>query len=131
MDQGLKEFMENKPDAAQLRKQYPGIEHLLSGEFARDTPNLYPKDNPVVGSWELNQGRDKNPTYGMFSQQEEPHVFPTGDYIETLVILGGRFKTENEISIIEGDHPMITAKDVLKLTALTDVIYLCMYSPKR
>jgi len=126
----ISDFIAAKPDAQDLRIRHPGLGELLSGEFKKDTPNLYPQDKPVVASWELNRGQPKNPTYGMFAQQEEPHVFPTGDYTERLIILSGRFKTENEQEIVVRGHVMITAEDVLRLTALTDVTYLCMYMPK-
>jgi hypothetical protein len=126
----ISDFIATKPDAEELRIRHPGLKELLSGEFKKDTPNLYPQDNPVVASWELDRGQDKNPTYGMFAQQEEPHVFETGQYIETLIILSGRFKTENEQKISVGGHVMVTAEDVLKLTALSDVTYLCLYQQK-
>ena len=136
--QKFQDFIVNIPNAGKVRERYPDLASYLIGEFLKTKPNLFPKDNPEVGSWDLEQGKDKNPTLGIFSQREkEPYIFPT-DYKETLIILEGKFITENITTILPGvcgidpdGRKMIIADDELNLTALTDVLYFCMYDPKK
>ena len=124
----IKDFIANKPNAEELRKKYPELGELLNGEFLEDKPNLYPKENPVVASWELEQFQMKNPTYGLFSPGH--HKFPTGNNIETVIILEGNVETINPIDKIVGGYTQITAKDLLELHAKDSVTYLCLYTPK-
>jgi len=127
----LEQFIANKPEASELRIIYTNLEDFFQGEFERDQPNLYPEKDPEVVSWELEQGKEKNNTYGMFSKRDEEYVFPTGEYIEKIIILSGKFRTSNDQEIIMGGYVMLTAKEALHLTALTDIEYLCIYEKKQ
>ena len=124
----IKDFIANKPDAEDLRKKYPELVELLDGEFLEDKPNLYPDKNPVVASWELEQCRIKNPTYGLFSPGH--HEFDTGNNVETIIILEGNVETMNPIEKIAGGYTKITAENLLDLHAKDSVTYLCFYTPK-
>lgn len=130
MTENIKDFIANRPNAGELRKKYPELEELLQGEFTKDNPNKYEIGGRLaVASWELSQGKPKNPTYGIFSPGD--YRFPTGDNIETLIVLDGKAETSNPTEKIAEKYLKITATDVLVLNAKDNVTYLCLYEPKQ
>ena len=120
-------FKSRKPDVEQLRRQYPDLGGLLTGEFA-DTPNVYELPQGTVVSWTLNQGKPANPTYGRIPIGH--FEFPTG-HTEELTVLKGTLEAE-----VGGDRSILTIgqkviappKSLLKLDVKdAPVFYFCQY----
>lgn len=123
----LEMFKTNKPDAEQLRGQYPELADLLSGTFA-DKPNVYELEQGTVVSWELLQGKTKNPTYGRIPQGH--YEFPT-EFTEEVTVLEGTLEAEvSGNRRVLGQHGKIVAppNSLLKLDVQDEpVFYFCEY----
>jgi uncharacterized protein YaiE (UPF0345 family) len=120
-------FQQHKPNIEQLRRQYPELGELLSGEFA-DTPNIYRLEQGTVVSWELYQGKLKNPTYGRIPQGH--FEFPT-EFTEELIVMKGTLEAKvNDITQIlnKGDKIIVPDNTLLKLDVREKVVdYFCQY----
>ena len=124
----LEAFRTNKPDIARLRQQNPELGDLLIGEF-KDAPNVYNLPEGVVVSWELLQGKPKNPTYGRipFGHFE----FPTG-YTEEVTVLDGTLEAEvagiKKGTFTRGQIVVAPPNTLLKLDVRElRVYYFCQY----
>lgn len=104
-------FQTTKPDISALRARYPSLAELLHGEFA-DKPNVYEFPQGTVVSWELLQGKPKNPTYGRIPPGK--YEFPTSHTEEVTVLEG-----DLEARIGDATHPV---GPLQKITALPNTI---------
>jgi hypothetical protein len=132
MDEQVKQFMETKPDAEALVEHYlthqrPYAAEILHGEFKRDDPNVY--DCGVV-SWDLDQGLEKNPTYGILPVGH--FEFPISGFAEEMIVLEGILEAEaNGVKKMLGIDQEIEApigSTLVLDVADNPVIYLCRYS---
>lgn len=137
----LEKFKSEKPDIEQLRKKYPELSDLLKGEFA-DVANDYSVHGLPIVSWELKQGKPKNPTYGMIDLCNDV-LLTSSEYTERVRILGGVLEIELNIlspKRIRGEEPpfrkvvergkavSILPEGTLRLTVKgTPVYYFCQY----
>ncbi len=123
----IEEFQMNSPDLGSLKRQHPGLEDKLYGAFAKD-PNIYELDEGTVVSWNLEQGKPKNPTIGMIPPGS--YQFPT-EYTEIVTVLEGILVTSvdgNEQMLQKGDSRTIPPEKTLGLEVEEkEVVYFCEY----
>lgn len=120
-------FKMEKPDIGLLRQRYPELGDLLQGEFA-DKPNVYDLEQGMVVSWELRQGKPKNPTYGRIPIG---HFEFLTEHAEVVTVLEGKLEANiNGLVQSAGRLEKITAlpRSLLKLDVRENpVFYICEY----
>lgn len=120
-------FQTAKPDISALRARYPSLTDLLKGEFA-DKPNVYEFPQGTVVSWELLQGKPKNPTYGRIPPGK--YEFPT-NHTEEMTVLEGNLEARiGDSAYRAGPLQRITAppNTTLRLDVKgSPVYYFCEY----
>jgi len=118
----------NKPDIHNLRAQHPDIADILFGSF-KNLPNVYKFKQGMVISWELDQEKEKNPTYGRFPVGI--FTFDTGKYREELTVLDGelRMGLNGELKVASMYEKIIAPSNskVKFIIQKTPVLYLCEY----
>jgi uncharacterized protein YaiE (UPF0345 family) len=127
-------FRAHKPNVDELRREYCELDEFLTGEFI-DRPNVYELAEGTVVSWELQQGRAKNPTHG--GVPEGHYEFDTGEYAETLIFLcGGKLETvvngKKKVLDKKYDSVVVPANTTLHLEVIGSLVkYLCLYEEGR
>ena len=125
-------FQSIKPVASEYRASFSALQGELTGEFKRETPNVYKFPAGTVVSWELDQGKAKNPTVGLIPQGT--YDFDTS-YEEVMTVLeasdsGLKFELPDRpaICVVKGQSLTIPKGIVFKVSAVDGpVLYLCKY----
>ncbi|MBI2101632.1 hypothetical protein HYT53_03380 [Candidatus Woesearchaeota archaeon] len=126
----LELFRTTKPNVNQLRKRHSRYRGFFYGEFA-DSANDYREFGLPIVSWNLFQGKPKNPTYGMVSN-EPCKQFNSSSYTEVITILEGTLEAEvNGVMGLykpRGRKLIATPNSTLKLNVKRGpVLYFCQY----
>ena len=119
-------------NADALRREYPELSELLKGEFGKDDTGEY-KFNTYKKGRVLSRPLDGK-TVGLIRPGECYH-FPTGDNTETMTVLEGILEASvNDKPLLpfqRGDEPIEAPHDTtLNLNAVSNVFYVCQYTPK-
>lgn len=122
----IDEFSKTVPDVNELQREFPEIAERCAGRFA-ENPNIYRFADGTVVSWELAQGKARNPTYGMI--QPGQYTFPVS-HKETVTVLDGELevKTEAEWRMVrKGNAFTVEANKELELKSRGMARYFCEY----
>ena len=104
-DELISRLTEKWPNANQLRKEHPGLEYFLRGEFTEDPFKIVEEKGGVMVCRTLNQGLPENPFVGVYA----PGTYreDTWNHNQTLFVLDGllfvqmKYKKEPERPIQE------------------------------
>jgi len=117
-----------RPDIHDLKARHPDIADILFGSF-KNLPNVYKFKQGLVISWELDQEKEKNPTYGRFPVGI--FTFDTGKYREELTVLKGELRMGLDGGLkLAQKYEKITAPSNSRVKFIiqeTPVLYLCEY----